>query len=279
MVPLPMAPTKSSTRLVTAGSPATSDAQACRHEGWTGGSVELGVKLEAAAMLYLNGTPVQIAGAGAERIPCRRRAECIAPYSGLRKPLGSIPRTGSAPCSASILTGSHPPPTALQKRVPSWHLTRHIVDSGRSCSASSVEERAHGCGLSFATAAYPRTNHVKHKPGRRPASHSSKTHGSLAWPHCPNTLFVPDGSSQKPTAPPSQATGNPRARTPSSLVGKRPQRPASAAGFCTNTDGRHGHCNPPFRAHAVGLARMLHSGHAKNLTRKRLLLPLDPAPP
>ncbi|PWU92119.1 hypothetical protein C3747_327g13 [Trypanosoma cruzi] len=36
-------------------------------------------------MLYLNGTTINIAGAGAERIPRSRRAECIAPHLGTRK--------------------------------------------------------------------------------------------------------------------------------------------------------------------------------------------------
>ncbi|KAF5220810.1 hypothetical protein ECC02_006105 [Trypanosoma cruzi] len=158
------------------------------------------------------------------------------------------------------------------------HLVTHIVDVP-FCLARSAEERAHGCSLSLATAAYPRTKLVMHKPRRRPTSHSSLTHGPPASSHWPNVLFVPDSSSQKITAPLQQATGNPRARTPPSLVGKRLHWPASAAGFRTNTDGCHGHCNPPSREHSVGAARMLHSRHAKKFARKRLLLPLDPTPP
>ncbi|EAN95301.1 hypothetical protein TcCL_NonESM04182 [Trypanosoma cruzi] len=158
------------------------------------------------------------------------------------------------------------------------HLVTHIVDVPFFL-ASSTEERAHGCSLFLATAAYPGTKLVVHKPRRHPTSHSSEAHGAPASLHWPNVLLVPDSSSQKPTAPLYQATGNPLARTPLSLVGKRPHWTASAPGFRTNTDGCHGHCNPPSRAHSVGAARMPHNRHAKRFTRKRLLLPLDPTPP
>ncbi|RNC56454.1 hypothetical protein TcCL_ESM05964 [Trypanosoma cruzi] len=59
------------------------------------------------------------------------------------------------------------------------HLVTHIVDVPFFL-ASSTEERAHGCSLPSATAAYPRTRHVKHKPRRRPTSHSSEAHGAPA---------------------------------------------------------------------------------------------------
>ncbi|RNC42415.1 hypothetical protein TcCL_NonESM07979 [Trypanosoma cruzi] len=158
------------------------------------------------------------------------------------------------------------------------HLVTHIVDVPFFL-ASSAEERAHGCSLSLATARCPRTKLVMHKPRRCPTSHSSLTNGSPASSHWSNVLFVPDGSSQKPTAPLYQATGNPLARTPLSLVWKRLHWTASVADFRTNTDGCHGHCNPPSHSHAVGAARMPHNRHAKNFARKRLLLPLDHTPP
>ncbi|RNC32220.1 hypothetical protein TcCL_Unassigned05192 [Trypanosoma cruzi] len=157
------------------------------------------------------------------------------------------------------------------------HLVTHIVDVP-FCLARSAEERAHGCSLSLATAACPGTKLVMHKPRRRPTSHSSLTHGPPAWSHWPNVLFVPDSSSQKLTAPLQQATGNPRARTPPSLVGKRLRWPASAAGFRTNTDGCHGHCNPPSRAHSVGAARMPHSRHAKKVHTETPPPPAGPHP-
>ncbi|RNC32369.1 hypothetical protein TcCL_Unassigned05025 [Trypanosoma cruzi] len=118
-----------------------------------------------------------------------------------------------------------------------------------------------------------------HKPRRRPTSHSSLTNGAPASSHWPNVLFVSDSLSQKLAAPLSQATGNGRARTPPSLVGKRPHWPAFAPEFPTNTDGCHDHCSPPPHAHAVAAARMPHSRHAKEFARKRLLLPLDPTTP
>ncbi|RNC36968.1 hypothetical protein TcCL_Unassigned00049 [Trypanosoma cruzi] len=59
------------------------------------------------------------------------------------------------------------------------HLVTHIVDVP-FCLARSAEERAHGCSLSLATAAYPGTKLVMHKPRRRPTSHSSLTHGPPA---------------------------------------------------------------------------------------------------
>ncbi|KAF8305896.1 hypothetical protein TcBrA4_0039830 [Trypanosoma cruzi] len=70
---------------VTAGSPATlthrpvATPRRKRREGWTGGFVELGVKLGAAAMLYLNGTPVNIAGG-------RRRTDTTQPQSLMHRP-------------------------------------------------------------------------------------------------------------------------------------------------------------------------------------------------
>ncbi|PWV13062.1 hypothetical protein C3747_45g291 [Trypanosoma cruzi] len=51
--------------------------------------------------------------------------------------------------------------------------------------------------------------------------------------HWPKVLFVPDSSGQKLTAPLYQATGNRRARTPPSLVGKRLHWTASAPVFRT----------------------------------------------
>ncbi|RNC55332.1 hypothetical protein TcCL_ESM07196 [Trypanosoma cruzi] len=117
-----------------------------------------------------------------------------------------------------------------------------------------------------------------HNPRRRPTSHSSQAHGAPASSHWPNVLFVPDGSGPKLAAPLQQATGNPRARKPPSLVGKRPQQPAPAPVFLTNTDGCYDHRSPPSRANAVGAARMPHSRHAKNFARKCLLLLLDSTP-
>ncbi|KAF8280030.1 hypothetical protein TcBrA4_0099150 [Trypanosoma cruzi] len=155
------------------------------------------------------------------------------------------------------------------------HLVTHIVDVP-FCLSRSAEERAHGCSVSLATAAYPGTKLVMRNPRRHPTSHSSQTDGAPASSHWPKVLFVPDSSSQRLAAPLQQATGNPRARTPPSLVGKRPHWPASAAVFRTNTDDCYDHCSPPSHAHAVGAARMPHSRHAKNFARKRLLLPLDP---
>ncbi|RNC36390.1 hypothetical protein TcCL_Unassigned00633, partial [Trypanosoma cruzi] len=140
-------------------------------------------------------------------MPRSRRAECNAPHLGTRKPLSSIPRTGSAPCSVSTFTGSRSLLTALQKRVLSRHLSRYIVDSGHSCSARRTEERAHGRSLSSATAACPGTELVVRNPRRHPTSHSSQTDGSPAWSHCPNILFAPDSSGRKLAAPPQQATG------------------------------------------------------------------------
>ncbi|PWV17983.1 hypothetical protein C3747_15g133 [Trypanosoma cruzi] len=49
-----------------------------RHDEWTDGTVELGVECGAAAILCLNGTPINVAGAGAGPISCSHRAECIA---------------------------------------------------------------------------------------------------------------------------------------------------------------------------------------------------------
>ncbi|RNC33896.1 hypothetical protein TcCL_Unassigned03363 [Trypanosoma cruzi] len=72
-----------------------------------------------------------------------------------------------------------------------------------------------------------------HKPKRRPTSHSSEAHGTPASSHWPKVLFVPDSSGQKLAAPLYQATGNSRARTPPSLVGKRPHWTASAPEFPT----------------------------------------------
>ncbi|RNC54308.1 hypothetical protein TcCL_ESM08268 [Trypanosoma cruzi] len=72
-----------------------------------------------------------------------------------------------------------------------------------------------------------------HKPRRRPTSHSSQAHGAPASSHWPNVLFVPDSSGPKLAAPLCQATGNRRARTPPSLVGKRLHQPAFAPEFCT----------------------------------------------
>ncbi|PWU83044.1 hypothetical protein C4B63_409g13 [Trypanosoma cruzi] len=72
-----------------------------------------------------------------------------------------------------------------------------------------------------------------HKPRRRPTSHSSQTHGAPAWSHWPRVLFVSDSSSQKLAAPLYQVTGNSRARTPPSLVGKRLHWTASAPEFRT----------------------------------------------
>ncbi|PWV14440.1 hypothetical protein C3747_36g222 [Trypanosoma cruzi] len=98
-----------------------------------------------------------------------------------------------------------------------------------------------------------------HKPRRRPTSHSSQTHGAPASSHWPDVLLVSDSSGQELTAPLQQATGNPRARDPLSLAGRRLHRPAPAPVFLTNTDGCCDHCNPPSHAHAVGAARMPHS--------------------
>ncbi|EKF32170.1 hypothetical protein MOQ_003986 [Trypanosoma cruzi marinkellei] len=110
------------------------------------------------------------------------------------------------------------------------HLLTHIVDVP-FCVARSTEERAHGCSVSFATAACPGTRHVMRKPGRRPTSHTSHTHGASESSQWPSVLFVSDSSSRRLTAPLQQATGSPRARTPPSSVGKRLHQPASAAGF------------------------------------------------
>ncbi|PBJ74237.1 hypothetical protein BCY84_12841 [Trypanosoma cruzi cruzi] len=65
-------------------------------------------------MPYLNGTPINIAGTGAERTPCSRRAESIAPHLGLGKPLGSIPQTGGVPRGVSTFTDPLSLPTAPQ---------------------------------------------------------------------------------------------------------------------------------------------------------------------
>ncbi|RNC36062.1 hypothetical protein TcCL_Unassigned01008 [Trypanosoma cruzi] len=139
------------------------------------------------------------------------------------------------------------------------HLVTHIVKVP-FCLAHSAEERAQGCSLSLATAACPGNKLVMHKPRRRPTSHSSQTHGAPASSHWPKVLFVPDSSGQKLTAPLQQATGNPRARTPLSLVWKRPHWFASAAGFRTNVDGCYGHCNPLSQANAVGVRRGCRTG-------------------
>ncbi|PWV18923.1 hypothetical protein C3747_11g647 [Trypanosoma cruzi] len=72
-----------------------------------------------------------------------------------------------------------------------------------------------------------------HKPRRRPTSHSSQAHGAPASSHWPNVLFVSDSLGQELTASLCQATGNPRARTPLSLAGKRPHQPAFAPEFRT----------------------------------------------
>ncbi|RNC58801.1 hypothetical protein TcCL_ESM03532 [Trypanosoma cruzi] len=153
-------------------------------------------------MLYLNGTPINIAGAGAERIPCSRRAERIAQHLGLGKPLSSIPRTGSALFSVSTFTGSLFLLTALQKRVLSRHLSRYFVDSGHSCSARRTEERARERSLSSATAACPGTKLATQKPRGHPTSHSSRKDGSPASSHWPKILLVPDSSVPKLAAPP-----------------------------------------------------------------------------
>ncbi|KAF5218685.1 hypothetical protein ECC02_008390 [Trypanosoma cruzi] len=99
--------------------------------------------------------------------------------------------------------------------------------------ASSTEWRKHECSLPLATATYPRTKHAMHKPRRRPTSHNSQAHGAPASSHWPKVLFVPDSSGPKLAAPLCQATGNRRARTPPSLVGKRPHQPAFAPEFRT----------------------------------------------
>ncbi|KAF5218130.1 hypothetical protein ECC02_008943 [Trypanosoma cruzi] len=86
------------------------------------------------------------------------------------------------------------------------HLVTHIVDVPFFL-ASSTEERTHGCSLSLATAAYPGTKLVMHKPRRRPTSHSSQTHGAPASSHWPDVLLVSDSSGQELTAPLQQVTG------------------------------------------------------------------------
>ncbi|PWV14438.1 hypothetical protein C3747_36g193 [Trypanosoma cruzi] len=115
------------------------------------------------------------------------------------------------------------------------HLVTHIVGVPFFL-ASSTEERAHGCGLSLATAACPGNKLVMHKPRRRPTSHSSQTHGAPASSHWLDVLLVSDSSGQELTAPLQQATGSPRARDPLSLAGRRLHRPAPAPVFLTNTD-------------------------------------------
>ncbi|RNF16852.1 hypothetical protein TcG_05969 [Trypanosoma cruzi] len=145
--------------------------------------------------------------------------------------------------------------TTPQKLFLSQHRTRYLVESGNSCSPRRAEELAHGYGLSLATAAYPGNKLVKRNPKRHPTSHNSQTDGSPAWLHCPNILFVPDSSGPKLAAPLRQATGKPRARTPLSLVGKRPHWFASAARFRTNANGCYGHCKPLSQANAVGVGR------------------------
>ncbi|RNC45026.1 hypothetical protein TcCL_NonESM05258, partial [Trypanosoma cruzi] len=156
------------------------------------------------------------------------------------------------------------------------HLATHIVEVP-FCLAHSAEERAHGRSSSSAAAACPGTKHVMHKPRRRPTSHSSQTHGAPASSHWPKVLFVPDGSRRWLTAPPQQATGNPRARTSFSLVGKRPHWPASAARFRTNADGCYDHCKPLSQANVVGVRRgcrtgvVAHMVDAHGITRSQAL--------
>ncbi|KAF8290574.1 hypothetical protein TcYC6_0015180 [Trypanosoma cruzi] len=91
-------------------------------------------------------------------------------------------------------------------------------------------------------------------------------------------IIVSDGSRQWLTAPPVAGDWETHvARTPPSLVGKRPHWPASAAGFRTNADGCYGHCKPLSRANAVGVRRgcrtgvVMHMVNAHGITRSQAL--------
>ncbi|EKG00338.1 hypothetical protein TCSYLVIO_008726 [Trypanosoma cruzi] len=156
------------------------------------------------------------------------------------------------------------------------HLVTHIVDVPFFL-ARSAEERAHGCGLSLATAACPGNKLVMRNPRRRPTSRSSQAHGAPASSHWPKVLFVPDSSSQRLAAPPQQATGKLRARTLLSLVWKRLHWFASAARFRTNANGCYGHCKPLSQANAVGVGRgcrtriLTHMVDAHGITRSQAL--------
>ncbi|KAF8299604.1 hypothetical protein TcBrA4_0052900 [Trypanosoma cruzi] len=123
------------------------------------------------------------------------------------------------------------------------HLVTHIVDVPFFL-ARSAEERAHGCSVSLATAAYPGTKLVMRNPRRRPTSRSSQTHGAPASSHWPKVLFVPDSSSQRLTLHCSRRLGtNAHGHHPHSWV--EPHWPASAPCFAqirmtaTTTAARH----------------------------------------
>ncbi|EKF37041.1 hypothetical protein MOQ_002250 [Trypanosoma cruzi marinkellei] len=55
-----------------------------RHDEWTDGTEVLGVESGAAAMLWLDGTSFNVAGAGAGPTSCSHRAECIVLRIGLK---------------------------------------------------------------------------------------------------------------------------------------------------------------------------------------------------
>ncbi|KEG06024.1 Tbingi protein [Trypanosoma grayi] len=81
---------------------------------WADGSLKLGVKSGAAAMIYLNGEPVAQVKTNRGPIAWSCRAESIALQVGLQKLLDIIPRRNTRPCRVSVFTDSLSPLMALQ---------------------------------------------------------------------------------------------------------------------------------------------------------------------
>ncbi|RHW73180.1 reverse transcriptase [Trypanosoma brucei equiperdum] len=84
------------------------------YELWTDGSVSLGEKSGAGALLYRNNTLICAPKTGAGELSCSYRAECVALKIGLQRLLKWLPAYRSTPSRLSIFSDSLSMLTALQ---------------------------------------------------------------------------------------------------------------------------------------------------------------------